>query len=64
MDNSKLDFIKISIVLMLIAQSSELVWVFILTAIVLQHGKNGIFCVAWSHKDSKRIATCSGDGFW
>ncbi|KAA0722184.1 WD repeat-containing protein 17 [Triplophysa tibetana] len=27
------------------------------------HGKNGIFCVAWSHKDSKRIATCSGDGF-
>ncbi|CAK7295669.1 WD repeat-containing protein 17 [Vulpes lagopus] len=29
----------------------------------LKHGKNGIFCVAWSHKDSKRIATCSGDGF-
>ncbi|XP_077102749.1 WD repeat-containing protein 17 isoform X2 [Siphateles boraxobius] len=28
-----------------------------------EHGKNGIFCVAWSHKDSKRIATCSGDGF-
>ncbi|KAK1791973.1 hypothetical protein P4O66_013194, partial [Electrophorus voltai] len=27
------------------------------------HGKNGIFCIAWSHKDSKRIATCSGDGF-
>ncbi|XP_036155651.1 WD repeat-containing protein 17 isoform X1 [Myotis myotis] len=27
-----------------------------------EHGKNGIFCVAWSHKDSKRIATCSGDG--
>lgn len=30
----------------------------------LQHGKNGIFCISWSHKDSKRIATCSGDGFW
>lgn len=29
-----------------------------------QHGKNGIFCISWSHKDSKRIATCSGDGFW
>ncbi|XP_028833759.1 WD repeat-containing protein 17 isoform X3 [Denticeps clupeoides] len=29
----------------------------------LKHGKNGIFCIAWSHKDSKRIATCSGDGF-
>ncbi|XP_006736108.1 WD repeat-containing protein 17 [Leptonychotes weddellii] len=28
-----------------------------------EHGKDGIFCVAWSHKDSKRIATCSGDGF-
>ncbi|XP_004406527.1 PREDICTED: WD repeat-containing protein 17 isoform X1 [Odobenus rosmarus divergens] len=28
-----------------------------------EHGKNGIFRVAWSHKDSKRIATCSGDGF-
>ncbi|XP_051992804.1 LOW QUALITY PROTEIN: WD repeat-containing protein 17-like [Xyrauchen texanus] len=28
-----------------------------------EHGKNGIFCAAWSHKDSKRIATCSGDGF-
>ncbi|KAF3825598.1 hypothetical protein GH733_005580 [Mirounga leonina] len=28
-----------------------------------EHGKSGIFCVAWSHKDSKRIATCSGDGF-
>ncbi|KAM5277830.1 WD repeat-containing protein 17 isoform 6-T11 [Hipposideros larvatus] len=28
-----------------------------------EHGKNGIFCVAWSHKDSKRIATCSDDGF-
>ncbi|XP_047668416.1 WD repeat-containing protein 17 isoform X1 [Tachysurus fulvidraco] len=28
-----------------------------------EHGKNGIFCIAWSHKDSKRIATCSGDGF-
>uniref|UniRef100_H0W2T3 WD repeat domain 17 n=1 Tax=Cavia porcellus TaxID=10141 RepID=H0W2T3_CAVPO len=27
-----------------------------------EHGKNGIFCIAWSHKDSKRIATCSGDG--
>ncbi|KAG7282286.1 hypothetical protein CRUP_024254, partial [Coryphaenoides rupestris] len=27
------------------------------------HGKNGIFCISWSHKDSKRIATCSGDGF-
>ncbi|XP_014403244.1 PREDICTED: WD repeat-containing protein 17 [Myotis brandtii] len=27
-----------------------------------EHGRNGIFCVAWSHKDSKRIATCSGDG--
>ncbi|XP_036009923.1 WD repeat-containing protein 17 isoform X11 [Mus musculus] len=27
------------------------------------HGKNGIFYIAWSHKDSKRIATCSGDGF-
>lgn len=30
----------------------------------LKHGKNGIFCIAWSHKDSKRIATCSSDGFW
>eukprot|EP00069_Balaena_mysticetus_P001974 bmy_03968T0 len=29
----------------------------------VQHGKNGIFCIAWSHKDSKRIATCSGDGY-
>lgn len=29
----------------------------------LQHGKNGIFCISWSHKDSKRIATCGGDGF-
>ncbi|XP_036619356.1 WD repeat-containing protein 17 isoform X4 [Trichosurus vulpecula] len=28
-----------------------------------EHGKNGIFCIAWSHKDSKRIATCSADGF-
>ncbi|XP_066092130.1 WD repeat-containing protein 17 isoform X3 [Saccopteryx bilineata] len=28
-----------------------------------EHGKNGIFCIAWSHKDSKRLATCSGDGF-
>ncbi|XP_008051777.1 WD repeat-containing protein 17 isoform X2 [Carlito syrichta] len=28
-----------------------------------EHGKNAIFCIAWSHKDSKRIATCSGDGF-
>ncbi|XP_029387746.1 WD repeat-containing protein 17 isoform X1 [Mus pahari] len=28
-----------------------------------EHGKNGIFYIAWSHKDSKRIATCSGDGF-
>ncbi|XP_077158539.1 WD repeat-containing protein 17 isoform X3 [Paroedura picta] len=28
-----------------------------------EHGKSGIFCIAWSHKDSKRIATCSGDGF-
>ncbi|XP_075411902.1 WD repeat-containing protein 17 isoform X5 [Tenrec ecaudatus] len=28
-----------------------------------EHGKDGIFCIAWSHKDSKRIATCSGDGF-
>uniref|UniRef100_A0A4W6CXX7 WD repeat domain 17 n=1 Tax=Lates calcarifer TaxID=8187 RepID=A0A4W6CXX7_LATCA len=28
-----------------------------------EHGKNGIFCISWSHKDSKRIATCSGDGF-
>ncbi|XP_039073152.1 WD repeat-containing protein 17 isoform X2 [Hyaena hyaena] len=28
-----------------------------------EHGKNGIFCIAWSHKDPKRIATCSGDGF-
>ncbi|KAF4026085.1 hypothetical protein G4228_018257 [Cervus hanglu yarkandensis] len=28
-----------------------------------EHGKNGIFCIAWSHKDSKRIATCSGDGY-
>ncbi|XP_027624259.1 WD repeat-containing protein 17 isoform X3 [Tupaia chinensis] len=27
-----------------------------------EHGKNGIFCIAWSHKDSKRIATCSSDG--
>ncbi|XP_028336962.1 WD repeat-containing protein 17 isoform X1 [Physeter macrocephalus] len=27
-----------------------------------EHGKNGIFCIAWSHRDSKRIATCSGDG--
>ncbi|RXN04458.1 WD repeat-containing 17-like isoform X1 [Labeo rohita] len=32
-------------------------------AFIWDHGKNGIFCVAWSHKDSKRIATCSGDGF-
>ncbi|RMC13989.1 hypothetical protein DUI87_09073 [Hirundo rustica rustica] len=29
----------------------------------VKHGKNGIFCIAWSHKDSKRIATCSSDGF-
>ncbi|KAM8842635.1 WD repeat-containing protein 17 isoform 2-T2 [Synchiropus picturatus] len=28
-----------------------------------EHGKNGIFCISWSHKDSKRIATCGGDGF-
>ncbi|XP_016074649.1 PREDICTED: WD repeat-containing protein 17 [Miniopterus natalensis] len=28
-----------------------------------EHGKNGIFCVAWSHKDSKRLATCGEDGF-
>ncbi|KAB1257536.1 WD repeat-containing protein 17 [Camelus dromedarius] len=28
-----------------------------------EHGKSGIFCIAWSHKDSKRIATCSGDGY-
>ncbi|XP_054421804.1 WD repeat-containing protein 17 isoform X4 [Pteronotus mesoamericanus] len=28
-----------------------------------EHGKNGIFCIAWSHKDSRRIATCSEDGF-
>ncbi|KAM7111640.1 WD repeat-containing protein 17 isoform 2-T2 [Molossus nigricans] len=28
-----------------------------------EHGKNGIFCIAWGHKDSRRIATCSGDGF-
>uniref|UniRef100_A0A4X1VYY9 WD repeat domain 17 n=1 Tax=Sus scrofa TaxID=9823 RepID=A0A4X1VYY9_PIG len=28
-----------------------------------EHGKNGIFCISWSHKDSKRIATCSGDGY-
>ncbi|MGH0130965.1 UNVERIFIED_CONTAM: hypothetical protein FKN15_056691 [Acipenser sinensis] len=28
-----------------------------------EHGKNGIFCIAWSHKDSKRIATCSADGY-
>ncbi|NXC33740.1 WDR17 protein, partial [Campylorhamphus procurvoides] len=28
-----------------------------------EHGKSGIFCIAWSHKDSKRIATCSSDGF-
>uniref|UniRef100_A0A3Q3L7V5 WD repeat domain 17 n=1 Tax=Mastacembelus armatus TaxID=205130 RepID=A0A3Q3L7V5_9TELE len=28
-----------------------------------EHGKNGIFCISWSHKDSKRIATCSADGF-
>uniref|UniRef100_F7FJV2 WD repeat domain 17 n=1 Tax=Callithrix jacchus TaxID=9483 RepID=F7FJV2_CALJA len=28
-----------------------------------EHGTNGIFCIAWSHKDSKRIATCSNDGF-
>ncbi|XP_054410720.1 WD repeat-containing protein 17 isoform X7 [Pongo abelii] len=28
-----------------------------------EHGTNGIFCIAWSHKDSKRIATCSSDGF-
>ncbi|XP_010628110.1 WD repeat-containing protein 17 isoform X6 [Fukomys damarensis] len=28
-----------------------------------EHGKSGIFCIAWSHKDSKRIAACSGDGF-
>ncbi|XP_074085041.1 WD repeat-containing protein 17 isoform X5 [Macrotis lagotis] len=28
-----------------------------------EHGKNGIFCIAWSHKDSRRIATCSADGF-
>ncbi|XP_052537528.1 WD repeat-containing protein 17 isoform X1 [Tympanuchus pallidicinctus] len=28
-----------------------------------EHGRNGIFCIAWSHKDSKRIATCSDDGF-
>ncbi|XP_066878660.1 WD repeat-containing protein 17 isoform X6 [Kogia breviceps] len=28
-----------------------------------EHGKNGVFCIAWSHKDSKRIATCSGDGY-
>uniref|UniRef100_A0A3B5BCH7 WD repeat domain 17 n=1 Tax=Stegastes partitus TaxID=144197 RepID=A0A3B5BCH7_9TELE len=28
-----------------------------------EHGTNGIFCISWSHKDSKRIATCSGDGF-
>ncbi|KAM4836670.1 WD repeat-containing protein 17 isoform 4-T4 [Thomomys bottae] len=28
-----------------------------------EHGKNGIFCIAWSHKDSRIIATCSGDGF-
>ncbi|CAO2612145.1 WD repeat-containing protein 17 [Lemmus lemmus] len=28
-----------------------------------EHGKNGIFYIAWSHKDSKQIATCSGDGF-
>ncbi|KAM5264681.1 WD repeat-containing protein 17 isoform 3-T3 [Ctenodactylus gundi] len=28
-----------------------------------EHGKIGIFCISWSHKDSKRIATCSGDGF-
>ncbi|ERE89596.1 WD repeat-containing protein 17-like isoform 2 [Cricetulus griseus] len=28
-----------------------------------EHGKNGIFYIAWSHRDSKRIATCSGDGF-
>lgn len=33
-------------------------------SVFLQHGKNGIFCISWSHKDSKRIATCSGDGFW
>ncbi|XP_040587725.1 WD repeat-containing protein 17 isoform X2 [Mesocricetus auratus] len=28
-----------------------------------EHGKNGIFYIAWSHRDSKRIATCSSDGF-
>uniref|UniRef100_A0A671FMW8 WD repeat domain 17 n=1 Tax=Rhinolophus ferrumequinum TaxID=59479 RepID=A0A671FMW8_RHIFE len=28
-----------------------------------EHGKNGVYCIAWSHKDSKRIATCSDDGF-
>ncbi|XP_041079563.1 WD repeat-containing protein 17 isoform X2 [Polyodon spathula] len=28
-----------------------------------EHGKNGIFCIAWSHKDAKRIATCSADGY-
>ncbi|GAB1293164.1 WD repeat domain 17 [Apodemus speciosus] len=32
-------------------------------SMLTQHGKNGIFHIAWSHKDSKRIATCSGDGF-
>ncbi|KAJ3583786.1 hypothetical protein NHX12_015573 [Muraenolepis orangiensis] len=32
-------------------------------AFIWDHGKNGIFCISWSHKDSKRIATCSGDGF-
>ncbi|MBN3284063.1 WDR17 protein, partial [Polyodon spathula] len=28
-----------------------------------EHGNNGIFCIAWSHKDAKKIATCSADGY-
>uniref|UniRef100_A0A8U8AMW3 Gem-associated protein 5 TPR domain-containing protein n=1 Tax=Geospiza parvula TaxID=87175 RepID=A0A8U8AMW3_GEOPR len=27
-----------------------------------EHGKNGIFCIAWSHKDSKRIYYSNIDG--
>ncbi|ELT94041.1 hypothetical protein CAPTEDRAFT_222827 [Capitella teleta] len=27
-----------------------------------EHGKNPVYCVAWNHKDSRRIASAGGDG--
>ena len=31
---------------------------------LFQHGKHNVYNVSWNHKDSRRIASCSGDGSW